>query len=95
MFDVRRPPRCQASTRKLGDVGAGHHDAAFVRAVDAGDQVQQSRLAAAAGPHQGNEIAFVEAQRHPVQRRDRLAPFVIAFGDVMEIDERHLMVSGE
>ena len=60
-------------------------DAALVGRIDAADQAQQRRLAAARAAEDGRDLAAPEAQRDVVQ--DRPAR-VVAEGDVVDLDEQ-------
>ncbi|GAA4995041.1 hypothetical protein GCM10025734_25460 [Kitasatospora paranensis] len=50
-----------------GGAPAGHLDVAGGRPVEAGDQVEQGRLAAARGTEQGDELAGGDVERDVVQ----------------------------
>src|SRR5262245_41321236 len=52
------------------DVGAGKHDLPFARARLAADRHHQGRLAGPVGADQGDDLAFVDLEVDPAQRRD-------------------------
>ena len=84
------PPVGQLCTRQIRNVDSVDHDAAAVRLVDAGDQVQQRGLSGAAGSHQRNELALFNVHRHGVQRRNRLAAFVELFRHIPDLNQCHI-----
>src|SRR6185436_19924550 len=53
--------------RRFGDVASGDLDRAAVRLVDAADEVQQSRLAAAGRPRERRELAARDLEVDPAQ----------------------------
>jgi hypothetical protein len=57
--------------RDACDVDAIDDDAAVIRLVDAADQVQQRRLAAARRAGERDEVAAADRQRDAAQRRGR------------------------
>ena len=61
----------------------GHGDRAAGRPVQAGDEVQQRRLAAAGRAHHGDRLAGSHPQLDPVHRG--LAPAAVALGYVAEL----------
>ena len=56
--------------RHPGDVLAVHDDPALVRPVEARDEAERGRLAAARRPEQRQELALAERDVDPVQRLD-------------------------
>src|SRR5690606_154671 len=70
-----------------GGVLAGKQDAAPVGRLQARDDPQQRRLAAARGPEQGDEFDRVDVQRHIVQRPE-VAEFL---ADVADSDAHALL----
>ena len=56
--DVAAAPAGELALRELRHVGAGHDHLARRGPVDAGDQVEQRRLARARRAHQGHELAL-------------------------------------
>ena len=72
--------------RRPRDVLAVDDDAARVGLVEAGDEAQRRRLAAAARPEQRHELAGLEREVDPLQRghRPEGAP------ELLELDVRHL-----
>src|SRR5205807_8520691 len=71
--DVARPPARQLSFAHLGDELAADPDLAFARPGQAGDQVQQRRLARAAGSHESHELALGHFQAQAFENIDLLA----------------------
>src|SRR4029453_374481 len=57
--------------------------------VDAGDQVQQCRLARSRRPHQGHEVALVHLEAEPVQDRHLLGVPAVDLPHVPHIDHDH------
>ena len=69
------------------DVDAVDHDAAAVGLVDAADEVEQRRLAAAGGAGQREEIAAGDVERHAGAVRGPGRARGVGSGDVGEPDE--------
>src|SRR5262249_37657990 len=53
-----------------GHVGAGEGDAALVRAVDPGDDVEQRGLARAVRPDEANDLAVVDVEIDRIERNE-------------------------
>src|SRR5262249_57436276 len=60
-------------------------DAAPVRGLEAGDEPEGRRLAAAARPQQRDALAGADGEGEPVDGRDAAE----ALGDVLELDRAH------
>ena len=71
--DVPRPPAGELAFGHLRDAVVADPDFAFAGLVEAGDQVEQRRLARAAGAHQAEELAFGDFERsgHSARRSAR------------------------
>ena len=82
-------PVGQLGAGQLCDIRSIDNDPATVRFVDAGNQIQQRGFAGAAGPHQRDEFALLDVQRHCVQRSNRLVAFVIMASDIIDFDQGH------
>src|SRR5690606_12325632 len=87
--DVSRPPGGQSGPGELRDVGAIDEDATGGRPVDAGDQIEQGRLAGAAGPHQGDELTAFDDQFGIPQWRDDLGALAILLAEALHVNQRH------
>ena len=90
------PDSIAAESREPGfaesaEVGAGDGHASGARPVEAGDQVEQRRLAAAGWPHDRCELALFDGQRHAVQRASD--PALIDLRDVGQAYELAHFVS--
>ena len=77
-------------TRHLGAVDP--HLAARGR-QQAGDQLHDSRLAAARRPDDGDELALVDAERGIGKGQGRVLAQPVGQADVLEIDEGHQIIS--
>jgi hypothetical protein len=86
--DMVRAPRRQRRVRHRVDSHAVEGDAAAVRPVDPGQQVQQGRLARTRGPHQRDEVAVAERQVHPVEHHHFLAAAREALADPIQGETR-------
>ena len=75
--------------RRVGHVAAADEDAARRRPVEAGDQRQQRRLARAARPQDGDELALGDRQVDIVGRRDG----AVALAHALEADIAHPSVA--
>ena len=75
--------------RRFGDVAAADEDAARGRPVEAGDQRQQRRLARAARPQDGDELALRHREIDLVRRRDR----AVALRHAFEADVAHAIAA--
>src|SRR5438874_241147 len=64
--DVARAPRGQRAFREAADLGAADANRAARGTIDAGQQVEQRRLARSRRPHQPEEIAFGDGDRDAV-----------------------------
>ncbi len=73
-----------------GHVGAGHHHVAGGRLVDAGDQVQQRRLARSRGAHQGGVVALRDLQAQAVEHDQLLGVPAVDLRDVANVDHCHV-----
>ena len=71
--------------RRLGDVRAGDEDAAFVGRLEAGDDAQRRRLAAAARTKQREQLPRGDGE---VDAVDGARSAVVALGDSLEPDVR-------
>src|ERR1700674_3330071 len=60
------------------------HDAAFVRRGQAGDDIEQGGLTAAAWADEANELAFADIERDMVERMDRLARRAKPLRDILD-----------
>jgi hypothetical protein len=71
------------------DVALADLDRAGGRLLDAGDEPQQRRLAAARRPHEDHELAFLDLERHVVDR-----PRAVAEGlrQAAQADGAHLLL---
>src|SRR5204863_232345 len=81
-------PPAEARARLLverGEVGAVDAHAARRRPVDAGDHVEQRRLAGAAAPHQHDDLAAREGQRHRAQHDALDVAFAIGLAVLPEL----------
>ena len=81
-----------ANARELPGRGVVNHgaiqlDRALGRRVQAAEDVHQGGLAAAGWTNDGNEFAFVDIERHIIQRADFLAAEVIDFADVAQFNQ--------
>ena len=99
----RRRMRASSSSLLPGDLLAGDHDLAVVGDVEAGDQVEQRRLAAARRAHDRDELAVAErrgrrrAAHAPARARPRTscahpapsAPVPSVPSDMLRIDARY------
>jgi hypothetical protein len=83
--DRARAQAGELAVVEVGDVGAGHRDAAFRRAVERAHHVQQGRLAGPGRADDADQLAVVDPQAHAVQRAHAAA---VLLGDVLQ-DERH------
>ena len=70
------------------DVDAADADLARRRLVDAGDQVEQRRLARARRPHQRDEVAGRDVEVDVDQHRDDLVAAHVVLGQVADRDQR-------
>src|SRR5207248_6169499 len=68
-----------------GDVAAFNEDLSGAHLLEAGDEPQQRRLAAARGPEQHDEAAALGAKAHALDRRHA----AIALRHLLENDLRH------
>lgn len=87
------PEPCAPQSSALGvgetsEVVAVEHDTSGVRRVEPCDEVEKSRLAAAAAADEHDHLSGVEAQRSAVEDRTRSSPLAIALADGFENDER-------
>jgi hypothetical protein len=57
-----------------GEIEAAHADRAGVGTVDAADQVEERRLAAAGGADDGDELAGGDGREMPARARTTLPP---------------------
>jgi hypothetical protein len=83
--DVPVPEAGQTGLTEGVDALPGHHDRAAGRPVQAGDQVEQGRLAAARRAHHGDRLARREFQADLVDRGRPVA--VVAFAGIAEFYE--------
>ena len=60
--DVVGPPVGQLGLGEPGQLDALHQQGAFIRPVQAGDEIQQGGLAGAGRAHEGQEIAGLDVQ---------------------------------
>jgi hypothetical protein len=67
----RRAQERPVGLAELVDPPPPEVDLAGGRAIEAAEQVQQGRLAAARGPHDADELALGDGQVDAAQRRDR------------------------
>src|SRR6185503_11780312 len=80
----------------VGEVGLGQHgdvdaideDRASIGLVDAGEQVEQRRLARARRSHQAEEVAALHVERETVQHRHDLSAAPVRLGNAAHLDER-------
>src|SRR5690606_19884504 len=66
-----------------------HQDAAGRRRVQAREQVEQRRLAAARGPHQREELTLLDRQVQVLEHRDLDGVPPIDLADALHLDQRH------
>lgn len=73
-------------TRTARDLDAVQQVAAARGRVEAAEDVQHRRLAAAGGAHDRDELARVDRERHAVQRRDRLLAERVDLAEIPDFD---------
>jgi hypothetical protein len=71
----------------VGDFIAGNSDAAVGGDIEPTEQIEQSRLAGAAGTHEGDEIALVYVKVQPLQDLNFLATTAVGFVQATHLDE--------
>src|SRR5262249_25629493 len=71
--DMPRPPAGQLAFAHGRDVLAAHPNVAGAGAVEAGNEVQQRRLAGTARPHQAEEFTGLHFKAQVVENVDLLA----------------------
>ena len=76
---------------ELRDVDARDEDRARRRLVDAGDEVEQRRLAGARRPHQRDEVALRDVEIDVDQHRDDLAAANVALHEAADGDQRRVL----
>src|SRR5487761_2096617 len=86
--DVHRAPQREIGVREARDVDAADADLPGRRLVDAGDEVQQRRLARSRGPHQRDELALEDVEIEIDQYRDHLVAADVVLRQAVERDQR-------
>ena len=89
--DVPGPPAGQLAFAHGGNQLVLHPDVALAGRIDPGDQVQERRLARAAGPHQAQELALGHFQREVLEDVDALAAAAEELVDVVDANDRARM----
>jgi hypothetical protein len=84
--DVAAPQSREVVLTRICEVRARHLDLAVVRHVEAGDDVEQGRLARPRRTHQRDELAHREPQVHAAQRANRRDIWTEALADALEDD---------
>src|SRR5436190_10456653 len=87
--DIPRAPGGERPLGQTADVGAADADAAARRAIDAGEQIEQRRLARSGRPHQPQEIAGGHGDRDALEHRHFDLIAAVGFGDVTKFDQSH------
>ena len=77
--DVARAPVGQLAAGHVRDFIAGHADGATRGNIEAAQQIEQSRLARAARPHEGHEIALIDIKVQALQDVDVLIAAAVGF----------------
>ena len=74
------------------DRRAGEPVVAAGRPIEAADQVHEGGLARAGRPHDGDEIARLDVERHAVERHDAAGVEVVDPAEIARFDESHRRV---
>ena len=87
--DVPRAPRRERALGQPADVGVADANRAARRPIDAGQQVQQRRLARAGRPHQPEEVALGHRDGDVGEHRDLDRVPAIDLRHVADFDQSH------
>jgi hypothetical protein len=88
-------PQRHVVLSETGEVSAGRPNVARGGSIDAGDKIEQSRLAAAGFAENGEEFPRSNAQRDTTQRLKLLAvPLPEGFRGALEPDDVHIVHGG-
>src|SRR5712692_5669875 len=71
--DMPRAPCRELAAGHAGYLVAGHSDTALRRDVEPAEQIQESRLSRAAGPHEDHEVTLNHVEVEPFQDVDVFA----------------------
>ena len=85
--DVLAPELGQLGVPELRDGGAVDLDLALGRAVEAGEDVHERRLAGARRAHDGGELAALDVERDAAQRSHRGVALAVDADDVVRRDD--------
>src|SRR5437588_12067423 len=88
--DLAAPQLSTVAGRKRGEVTVLEQDAACVRLVEAAGQMQERRLARAAGPDERGELPGVETQIDAVEGDHFLSPPSEPLPDPLEPQQAHV-----
>ena len=91
----------EAATSQHGELVVGHArdghpvdlDLTFGWRVQPAEQVEQGGLAAAAGTHDGDELAGVHSEVDVIERDDLGGTAAVDLGQTLGLDDRHATVS--
>ena len=83
---MRRRYTSSARSSIAADVGAIHLDASARRPIDAAEQIEQCRLAAAARPHDGDGLAVFHLPVDALQRLDVFSRRLVNLADLRDGD---------
>jgi hypothetical protein len=83
-----RRQRAERLLVELGEIGASDDHAPAGRSIDARDQVEKSRFAAAGWPDDRYPLTSGDVERHLVERHDFALPVSVDFAYAVESDER-------
>ena len=85
--DVGRPPRGQLFGAHPGNLLSVDDDTAAGRRVEAGEDVEQGRLAAARRPHQRQKFARFDVEIDAFEHPNLLGAPPIGFGEAANFDQ--------
>ena len=85
--DVRARQSASSASESLRDVLAVDQQLARIGLVDAGDEVEQRRLARSRGPHERDEVALGDGERDVEEHRHVLAAAPVALGEMRDLDD--------
>src|SRR5205807_10183527 len=86
--DVARAPARQRRLAESGNFLLLDQDPAAGRPVNAGDEIQERRLAGSRWTHQRQEIAAADIDRYAVQNRNVELVAAVDFLDIFDSDQK-------